>query len=66
MRRVFSRGYAGQARVAEQAKKVGECGGGERGMEQVTGDVYHVLLNQPLLCLPHRVEEHINEGRLNC
>lgn len=52
--------------MAEQAKKVGECGGGERGMEQVTGDVYHVLLNQPLLCLPHRVEEHIDEGRLNC
>ena len=53
---VFLRGEAREIGVSKQAEKVRIGGSGKRRVEQVAGDVHHVLLHQVLFRLPCWVE----------
>ena len=59
---VFLRGQARKVCMAEQAEKVWIGGWGERRVEQVVGDVHHVLLHQVPFRQPCWVEKYINKG----
>ena len=61
----FLRGHARKVCMAEQAEKVRIGGSGERWVEQVVGDVHHVLRHQVLFRLPCWVDKYINVGWLD-
>ena len=62
---VFLRGQARKVGVSKQVEKVRIGGSGKRRVEEVAGDVHHVLLHQVLFPLPGWVEKYINVGWLN-